>query len=87
VTRGWGVVVIRALTVFGGLFCLVTAVLYGFEGGRGLPFAFGLGALGALAIGYGVRGPRRPCPRCGKHVKLRQRDCPSCGLDLRKIGA
>jgi hypothetical protein len=26
--------------------------------------------------------PERPCPRCGKEVKLYVQVCPRCGLDL-----
>ena len=41
-----------------------------------------LGLLAALLYRYEQDEVRRPCPRCGKVIKLHDQVCMRCGLDL-----
>jgi hypothetical protein len=72
--------------------CLVFAVTGGVVGRiKGSSFVLwflisgllpGFGLLAAVLYRFEREEPRRPCPRCGKVLKLYDQVCMGCGLDL-----
>jgi len=42
----------------------------------------GIGLAAALLYRYDTEEPERPCPRCGKVVKLHDALCTRCGQEL-----
>lgn len=50
----------------------------------------GLGVVALVGVGANriVEKPReRPCPRCGRGVRVGEMECPECGFDFWTIGS
>jgi hypothetical protein len=73
-----------AMRLFGAL-VLFLGFLYFF--GHAPLYGIVLVLLGGGGVLYALTKPSRPCPQCGKRVKVHRSDCGACAFDFRQIAS